>query len=454
VAQSLTLPYGYVPRPYQLPLWNHIQNGGKRAISVWHRRAGKDVNLWNMMICQAFQKKGQYFYFYPEYNQGRKAIWEGHCNDGRRFKDFLPPVLIERENGQEMFIRTINGSSIQIVGTDKIDSIMSSNPIGCVFSEFSLQNPAAWDFVRPILKVNGGWAVFNFTPRGLNHAWELYQMAMDNDDWFCERLAACNHPEFNPGKVPATNVLSVQDIEDERKSGMSDSLVRQEYFCDFQASSDDILIPIELIESAVDRIIGYHNAPMVAGLDVGLSLNGDPSAICIRQGGRIICLEEARYDDYDKLAGWVYKHMASYGCSVVYVDGIGWGAGAAHALRKLYPHFSVNAINVAESASADEQFSRLRDEIWWRAREWFEARQCSLPRSLPLTRKLIAELSSVRYDWTTANKVKVMSKVEMKKAENGGKSPNLADAFCLAVYGRAFEVSQKNDESTHSYLVA
>lgn len=455
----ISLPYGFQPREYQLNKWRFIEQGGKRAVSVWHRRAGKDLTEWNMLICQAFRRVGQYFYFYPEYNQGRKAIWEGHCNDGRRFIDFVPEQLIVQKNSQEMFLRLRGpnggaGSSIQIVGTDKIDSIMSSNPIGCVFSEYSLQNPDAWTFVRPILKVNGGWAVFNFTPRGLNHAHELYQMALDNDDWFCERLAACEHPELNPGRIPVTNVLTLEDIESERKSGMSDAKIRQEYFVDFQASSDDILIPIDLIEEAMTRIVGYKDSPMVAGLDVGLSLAGDPSAICVRQGGKIIMLEEARFDNYRELAGWVYKHLSTVGCTTIYVDGIGWGAGAAEMLQTLYPHLSVNAINVAESASADDQFSRLRDEIWWSARRWFEGKLCSIDKSLPLARKLVSELSSVRYDWTPANKIKVMSKQEMKKAENGGKSPNLADAFCLAVYGRSLGTGDSQTFECPNYLVA
>ena len=29
-----------------------------------------------------------------------------------------------------------------------------------MYFEWSLQNPAAWDYVRPILAENGGWAAF------------------------------------------------------------------------------------------------------------------------------------------------------------------------------------------------------------------------------------------------------------------------------------------------------
>ena len=40
---NLKLPYnGWMARPHQLKLWEYLIRGGKRAIAVWHRRAGKD----------------------------------------------------------------------------------------------------------------------------------------------------------------------------------------------------------------------------------------------------------------------------------------------------------------------------------------------------------------------------------------------------------------------------
>jgi phage terminase large subunit len=33
---------GWEPRPHQARLWAHLQGGGKRAMAVWHRRAGKE----------------------------------------------------------------------------------------------------------------------------------------------------------------------------------------------------------------------------------------------------------------------------------------------------------------------------------------------------------------------------------------------------------------------------
>ena len=29
---------GWRPRPYQMPLWSYLENGGKRAVEIAHRR--------------------------------------------------------------------------------------------------------------------------------------------------------------------------------------------------------------------------------------------------------------------------------------------------------------------------------------------------------------------------------------------------------------------------------
>ncbi len=39
---SIELPRGWRPRSYQMPLWSYLEGGGRRAVAVWHRRAGKD----------------------------------------------------------------------------------------------------------------------------------------------------------------------------------------------------------------------------------------------------------------------------------------------------------------------------------------------------------------------------------------------------------------------------
>ena len=164
---------------------------------------------------------GNYFYFLPTYSQAKKVIWEGKTNDGTPFLDFFPKQLIDgKPNDSELKIKFKNGSLFQLIGTDNIDSIVGTNPIGCIFSEFPLQNRKAWDYMRPILAANGGWAIFNGTPRGKNHAWEMLQIAKQNN-WFTEILT-----------VDDTNVIS-QKVLDEERAQMPKDLFEQEYYVKF-----------------------------------------------------------------------------------------------------------------------------------------------------------------------------------------------------------------------------
>ena len=167
------------------------------------------------------RKVGNYYYFLPTYSQAKKVIWEGKTKDGTPFLDFFPKQLLDgTPNNSELKIKFKNGSLFQLIGTDNIDAIVGTNPIGCVFSEFPLQDPRAWNFIRPILAENGGWAIFNGTPRGKNHAWNVLQIGKESG-WFTEVLT-----------VDDTNVIPLEALEDERRQ-MPQDLFEQEYYCKF-----------------------------------------------------------------------------------------------------------------------------------------------------------------------------------------------------------------------------
>jgi len=163
---EIRLPYNWEPRDYQAPLWTFMRNGGKRACVFWHRRAGKDLSLVNIIQCAAMERVGAYWHVFPTYRQGKKIAWEGKTRDGRPFRDHFHPKLIERKRDQELTLDFINpydasqpGSTYSIVGADNPDSQVGTNPIGIVFSEWALyESPEIWNRLQPILAENDGWA--------------------------------------------------------------------------------------------------------------------------------------------------------------------------------------------------------------------------------------------------------------------------------------------------------
>jgi hypothetical protein len=118
------------------------------------------------------------------------------------------------------------------------------------------------------------------------------------------------------------------------------------------------------------------------------------------------------------------------------VDNIGVGAGVVDRLREQgYP---VRGINVGESSPVNsDKFMRLRDELWWRAREWLESREVRIPDQ----QELIGDLTTPTYEMLSTGKIKIEGKSDIKKRLP--RSPDMADALCLtfAVSDRRFKKS-------------
>ncbi len=120
----IRVPHNYAPRTYQLAAWGALENGAKRAVIVWHRRAGKDLMLLNRTIVAAQERVGVYWHVFPTAKQGRKIIWDGVTKDGRPFLDYWPRALIAERNATEMKLKCRNGSVWQVVGSDNYNDAL------------------------------------------------------------------------------------------------------------------------------------------------------------------------------------------------------------------------------------------------------------------------------------------------------------------------------------------
>jgi len=260
---DITLPHnGWLPRAHQMALWSYLANGGKRAMAVWHRRAGKDEICLHHASCAAMQRAGNYWHCLPEFLQGRKAIWTAiNAHTGkRRIDEAFPPMLRETTNDNEMFIRFLNGSTWQIIGSDRYDATVGAGVAGITYSEWALANPSAWAYHRPMLEENNGWAAFITTPRGRNHALSMFNHAQATSGWFSERLTALD-----------THALSQERLEEalaeyQALYGMDvgRAQFQQEYMCDWNAAILGAFYAYEMaLVRAENRIIDIDAQPGV-----------------------------------------------------------------------------------------------------------------------------------------------------------------------------------------------
>jgi hypothetical protein len=195
-----------------------------------HRRAGKDLISLNALAVQAMKRRGTYLYMFPYYKQARIAIWEAFRSDGFKMMDHFHPSIVERTENQQMVKELKNGSIIRFCGSDNIDSIVGSNPLGVVFSEFSLHKPSAYHYLRPILRENNGWGIFQGTPRGKNMFWKLSRHAKKSPLWFWAKYDITKTFRHN-----GRPIISEEDIAEERASGMPEELIQQEFYCSWDA---------------------------------------------------------------------------------------------------------------------------------------------------------------------------------------------------------------------------
>jgi len=284
-SRVLQLPNNWNPRFYQLPDMAALDNGFKRVISIWHRRAGKDSAGLNHSAKAAHQRVGVYWHLLPTQKQAREVVWTNVDKQGRRMIDqAFPKELRKRTLEDEMMIEFNNGSFWKLRGADNFDSNVGANPAGIVFSEYALTDPRAWDYMRPILLENGGWAWFNTTPRGQNHVYDMLQNAITDPLW---------HHSIWP--VNKTHILTEEQIEQERREGMSEARIQQEYYCRFDVSNEGSVFGAQMqIAEKQGRItsVPYDNRyPVETAWDFGLR---DATAIWfIQRVGR-----ERRFIDY------------------------------------------------------------------------------------------------------------------------------------------------------------
>ena len=364
---DVTLPKAWQPRPHQEKLWHYLEAGGKRAVAVWHRRAGKDSTAINWTAVAAHQRIGTYWHMLPTATQGRRVVWEGRDGRGRRLIDqAFPPKTRIATRGERMTLELRCGSVWQVLGSDNYDRLVGANPVGVVFSEWSLTDPRAWDYVRPILAENGGWAVFIYTPRGKNHGFELYDLARHRGDWFAEKLT-----------VADTGILTPETVAEERASGMSEALIRQEYHCSFEAANEGSYYG-KLLEEAeqagrVTKVPAQPELAVDTWWDLGI---GDSTAIWFVQKAGL----ELHLIDYYECSGEGLAHYAKVLQERGYVYGTHWAPhdiaarelGTGKSRQEVARNLGLN-FRIAPRLPVEDGIEAVRNLL---PRCWFDAERC------------------------------------------------------------------------------
>ena len=213
--------------------------------------------------------------------------------------------------------------------------------------------------------------------------------------------------------------------------GEDSNVYRTRVLGEFPISEDDTLISLDLVQSAILRDIEVSpSSTVVWGLDVARH-GADASALCKRKGNTVLePIRLWRKLDLMELCGAIVEEYKKTPSDLIpdeiCVDAIGMGSGVCDRLREL--DLPAIGINVAESPSMSTIYTNKRAELWVRAKEWLEARDCRIPDD----KRLLGDLIAPRYTFASNGKLKLESKDDMKKRKIA--SPDAGDAFCLTMH--------------------
>lgn len=366
---EIKLPYQFRPRKYQLNFWN-ASDRVKRCFWVLPRRHGKDKTMFNKMCIKAIERVGNYFYIFPEYAQGKKALWDNIDSNGFRTIDHIPRDLVARRDKTEMQVELLNGSTIQIVGASNIDRVVGSNPAGVAFSEYSLTDPMVWGYIWPILIENGGFAWFNCTPRGNNHAKVLLDTNRNNPEWFTEHLDAKDCGVFTDDQLKKIRneyfeLYGDYHLFDQEFMTSFDAPVMGAYYATHIKRAED--------ENRITNVPYDSAVPVITAWDLGV---GDTTAIWFYQSVG----KEVHFIDYYEKSGEGVAHYANMINSKPYSyqrhywphDGAAREFGTGKTREEVARKHGLN-VEIIPAQSIDDGIEAARNLL---SRSWFDRTKC------------------------------------------------------------------------------
>ncbi len=270
-----------------------VTQSHKRLIEIAHRRWGKDEIVLGA-TCELMHKRiASYWHMLPLQNQARKALWtQINANTGkRRIDEIFPPEIREKTLDDEMFIKLKCGSTWQLVGSDNYNSLVGGGVAGVVFSEWALANPSSWGYLRPMIEENNGWAAFITTPRGRNHAYNMFERAKRTPDtWFAEKSSIYDTKALNQAQLDEALGDNIAIYGKDHGTAM----FQQEYECSFDAAILGAYYGAEIAEirrsGRLTEVATVPWKPVHRAWDIGVR---DDTSIWFFQvvGGRVIVLD-------------------------------------------------------------------------------------------------------------------------------------------------------------------
>lgn len=358
-------------------------------------------------------------------NRGVMCRW--HLSDFKNstlktLLECLPPEIIHAHNWAEKTITLINGSEIIYMGMSEEENVskLKSMELGwfCIDEASEVPREVFLLFQSRLRRYlpNGEFPPF-------------YGLLASNpaDNWLKDDFVLSGGGSdyaFVPS-LPRDNPYLPPDYEKRLRKTYPEDWVKRflEGSWDELAAGDNIL-QSDWIRMAVNREIVEEDKSVIAA-DIA-RFGDDEIVIDYGQGNRLVEQEAFGKKSLMETVGRIVYKRKKYKARLLVIDDVGMGGGVTDRLREQKEY--VKAVNGGETAT-DERFVNLKTQMWWHARDLFQAGNVSIIND-PI---LIRQLGVAKHEYRSNGKIVIETKEDIKKRL--GRSPDRADTLILLLWG-------------------
>jgi hypothetical protein len=360
---------GYNPRPLQAYLHSRLK---RFNVLIMHRRFGKTVFSINELIDRLLRnprKNPQAAYIAPTYGAAKRIAWT-------YFKEFTGDIPgIQYHEGELKVTIQRPGSkdfaTIYLLGAENPAALKGIYLDFAIIDEYAECDPMIWtQIIRPALSDRNGGAIFIFTPKGANHAYEIFKAAQrdTSGEWFACMLRASD-----------TNIIPLKELE-AAKATMGEAEYLQEFECDFTSALVGAYYKHEMSqmhkEKRVTRVPYDTHTFVTTAWDLGVD---DSTAIWfIQECGRelhVIDYWEGHGLGFPDIVKMLLEKPYSYGAHIlpfdVQVKELGTGKTRLEILKE---KFKLKNIIVAPKLRIEDGIAAVRSIL---PRMWMDVDGCA-----------------------------------------------------------------------------
>lgn len=429
------------PAEYQTCALASLQKSAKLAVRSPHG-AGKTTVaawaiLWFAVTRELAGEDWKVITTAGSWRQLEKYLWpevKSWTNRLRWDRLGLSPWVKGRDQF-DLSIKLRHGSAFAIASDDpQLLEGAHASELLVILDESKAVPDGTWDSVEGALSggAGGAYALAVSTPGAPSgRFYAIHQRQPGLTDWAVQHVTLAEAIEAGRVSAEWATARAAQ-------WGAESSVYQNRVLGEFSTSDEDGLIPLAWVEAANARWQAWQDAGapqpggrLVLGVDVA-RFGADQTVIAARRGDYILSVDAFGGLDTMQTTGQIMARLGEPGALAV-VDVIGLGSGVVDRLREqrrdAVQAFNSSGTTTDRDASGELGFVNARAAAWWRMRELLDpSRGATI--ALPPDDQLIGDLCAPRWSTTSAGRVQIESKDDLRKRL--GRSTDCGDAVVMA----------------------